>query len=580
MSNTSFSRIINQAHTHYEPGVPFEVPCPDGSVFELLAHSAKAWPSAPAIDYFAREWSYRDLMEESLKAARVLADAGIKKGDVVSFAMPNCPQHLIAFYGAMRLGAIVAELNPLAPANQMREQIERHGGTLCVAWQKAAGTLVDAGVKPKNILTVDISHPLPAKMRAALRLPVPKARKTRKQMKSSTPRGSLSWDKNVDAATPYAGPDPDITATDTAVILHSSGTNGVPKSVPLTHGNIRVNVNQNLFWVFELDRGAECFFSLLPYFHAFGMTFLLGCGVAIGACQIILPTFDPGLALEAHKRRPVSFFLGVPPMFDRICKRSIEDDVDISTIRYSVSGGMSLASEIAEAWEARTGAYIIEGYGMSETSPTLCGSPLSAERRPGCLGLPFPNMDVRLADQEDPSKDVEDGKPGELLVKGPQVFSGYLDAPEENEAAFYDGWFRTGDIARNDDGFLYLVDRSKDLIITSGFNIFPSQVEGAIKRLTSAQDVVVVGIDNSATGEEVAAVVKAPWRNPDLKRLRATLEKELPHYALPRQLHLVGEIPHSMIGKPERKQVRETLIAAAPSEKVTDSREGKTGPFS
>ncbi|WP_273488770.1 AMP-binding protein [Ancrocorticia populi] len=133
MSNTSFSRIINQAHTHYEPGVPFEVPCPDGSVFELLAHSAKAWPSAPAIDYFAREWSYRDLMEESLKAARVLADAGIKKGDVVSFAMPNCPQHLIAFYGAMRLGAIVAELNPLAPANQMREQIERHGGTLCVA---------------------------------------------------------------------------------------------------------------------------------------------------------------------------------------------------------------------------------------------------------------------------------------------------------------------------------------------------------------------------------------------------------------------------------------------------------------
>ncbi|MGO1591498.1 MAG: AMP-binding protein [Ancrocorticia sp.] len=579
MSTTSFSRIIDQAHSHYEPGVPFEVPVPEGSIFELLEHSASAWPSAPAIDYFARQWTYRELLDESLKAAQVFAEAGIRKGDIISFAMPNCPQHLIAFYGAMRLGAIVAEINPLAPATQMKEQIERHGGRLCLAWEKAAGTLTKAGIAPGNIMTVDISRPLPKKMRMALRLPVAKARKTRKQMRGSTPRGTRSWDKAHATATAYKGPDASVTSTDTAVILHSSGTNGIPKSVPLTHGNIRVNVNQNLFWVYELDRASETFFSLLPYFHAFGMSFLLCCGVAIGACQIILPTFSPELALQAHLRRNVTFFLGVPPMFDRICKKAIEDDVDISTIKYAVSGGMSLAPGIAQAWEQRTGAYIIEGYGMSETSPTLAGSPLSAERRPGCLGLPFPNMDVRLADQEDLARDVLDGEPGELLVKGPQVFHGYLDAPEENEAAFYDGWFRTGDIVRNDDGFLYLVDRSKDLIITSGFNIFPSQVEGAIKRLTSAEDVVVVGTDNPETGEEVAAVIKAAWKNPDLKRLRATLEKELPHYALPRQLHMVDEVPHSLIGKPERKAVRETLVEAALAEKVTDSRAGKTGPF-
>lgn len=571
---------MEQAHTHYEPGVPFEVPAPEGSIFELLQHSARAWPNAPAIDYFAREWSYTQLLEESLKAAHALADAGLKKGEVVTFAMPNCPQHLIAFYGAMRLGAVVAEVNPLSPAAQIGQQIKRHGGTLCVVWEKAAAEIVKAGVDPSNILTVDITKPMPAKMRAALRMPVPKARKMRKKMWANAPRGTRSWDAAQAAAAPYTGPDPDTISSDTAVILHSSGTNGVPKSVPLTHGNIRVNVNQNLFWVFELDRGAECFYSLLPYFHAFGMTFLLCCGVSIGACQIILPTFDPGLALEAHERRNVTFFLGVPPMFDRICKRAIQDNVDLTSIKYAVSGGMSLASEIAQAWEEKTGAYIIEGYGMSETAPTLCGSPLSAERRPGCLGLPFPNMEVRLADQEDPSKDVEDGQPGELLVKGPQVFGGYLDDPQENETAFYDGYFRTGDIARNDDGFLYLVDRSKDLIITSGFNIFPSQVEGAIKKMTSAEDAVVVGIDNPDTGEEVAAVVKAAWKSPDLKRLRATLEKELPHYALPRQLHVVDEIPHSMIGKPDRKKVRETLIEFASEAKVTDSRAGKQGPFS
>lgn len=589
VSRMSFTSVSEQAHTHYEPGVPFEIPCPQGSVFELLAHSAATYPDAVAIDYFGSEWTFAEFLDEALRGAALLEACGVRKGDVVSFAMPNCPQHLIAFYSAMFLGATVAELNPLAPAVQIREQMERHGGTWCLAWEKSAHTLVKAGVDPAHILTVDITAPMPRSLRMKLRLPVAEARAQRKAMRASVPRRSRSWDelmKRQASARPtkLATPTPsklssapEVLGSDTAVILHSSGTNGVPKSVPLTHANIRANVNQNLFWVYALDRGAETFFSLLPYFHAFGMCFQLCSSVAIGACQIVLPTFSPALALEAHQRRPVTFFLGVPPMFDRVSQYAVEHGIDISSIEFAVSGGMPLSQEISQRWEGATGHYIVEGYGMSETSPTLCGSPLSPERRPGCLGLPFPSTNIRLVDRDDPTKDVPDGEPGEILVQGPQVFSGYLNDPEETARAFVDGWFRTGDIGVNYDGFIYLVDRSKDLIITSGFNVFPSHVENAIRKLTNVDDVVVVGIPDDATGERVAAVVTAPWRAPDLTRFRATLEKELPHYALPRELHLVESIPRSLIGKAERRKVQQQLIDAALAKKVTDWR--KDGSF-
>lgn len=561
MATMEFTSIDELSHAHYEPGVPFEIPTPQRSVFELMEHTAHAYPEAIAIDYFGQEWTYAQIYKESLKAAEVLRAAGLTAGDTISIALPNCPQHFIAFYGAMRLGVAVAELNPLAPAAQLSQQIARHGGKICIVWDKIGHKMRKAGVAAHNIYAVNLTYAMPRKMRISLALPVDKAAEARHKLTGPVPSGSKSWDKLVHRAAPCAASVPHATGSTIAVILHSSGTNGVPKSVPLTHANIRANVNQNLFWVFELDRGAETFYSLLPYFHAFGMTFMLCAAVAIGACQIVLPTFDVDMALAAHRRRNVTFFVGVPPMFDRIARGAAASGTDISSITYSISGGMSLNAEIASRWEATTGHYIIEGYGMSETCPTLCGSPLSPARRSGCLGLIFPSTSMRLVDPDDPTRDVPLGEPGEILVKGPQVFSGYLDDPDETAHAFVDGWFRTGDIGRCDDGFIYLVDRSKDLIITSGFNIFPSQVEDAIRRLTNVEDVVVVGIPNAETGDEVVAVIKAAWNKPDVARLRRTLEKELPHYALPRRIVMVEEVPHSMLGKPDRKKAREDVLA-------------------
>ncbi|MBR5951651.1 MAG: AMP-binding protein [Actinomycetaceae bacterium] len=562
----AYTAITEQAHSHYEPGVPFEIPTPDASVFELLEHTARAYPQAIAIDYFGQTWTYSEIYTQALKAAEVLRTAGVKKGDIISLALPNCPQHFIAFYGAMRLGVAVAELNPLAPSAELSRQIARHKGSVAIVWDKVAYKMTEAGLATHDIFTVNLIHDMPLKMRFSLKLPVDKAKKSRRKLTGTTPRGCLSWDRLIDNAPTLASEYAGARGSDTAVILHSSGTNGVPKSVPITHANIRANVNQNLFWVFELDRGSETFYSLLPYFHAFGMTFFLCCAVGIGATQIVLPSFDVDLALEAHLRRRVTFFVGVPPMFDRIARGAIKRGIDITSIKYSICGGMALAPAISSLWEETTGHYIIEGYGMSETSPTVCGSPLSSARRHGCLGLPFPSTELRIVSTEDPRVDVADGETGELLVRGPQVFGGYLDAEEENEKAFVDGWFRTGDICRNDDGFIYLVDRSKDLIICSGFNVFPSQVEDAIKRVASVKDCVVVGLPDAVRGENVVAVVVADWKKPDVDRLRATLERELPHYALPRELILVDEIPHSLIGKPERKKVRDSLIVGRSTE--------------
>lgn len=580
-----YTPITEAAHDNYLPGVPFEIPTPDASVFELLSHTAAAYPKAIAVDYFGATWTYADIHDLSLKAAQILLDAGVRAGDTVAFALPNCPQHFIAFYGAMRIGAVVAEHNPLAPAEQISQQVARHKGNVAVVWDKIADKLLEAGLAAENILTVNLARTMPAKLRAALKLPVKKARESLEKLEGPAPEGTRSWDDAVSSARRLNDGVPHAAGSDIAVILHSSGTNGVPKSVPLTHANIRANVNQNLFWVFELDRGSETFYSLLPYFHAFGMTFFLCCAVGIGATQIVLPTFDVDLALDAHKRRPVTFFVGVPPMFDRIAKGAIKRGLDITSIKYSICGGMALPEETSSLWERTTQHFIIEGYGMSETSPTVCGSPLGPTRRHGCLGLPFPSTELRIVSVDDPRTDVADGETGELLVRGPQVFSGYLDAPEETEAAFVDGWLRTGDICRADDGFIYLVDRSKDLIICSGFNVFPSQVEEAIRAtVPDMHDCVVVGLPDAAHGETVVAVVvgdegvamqvdsgESLSQDGDtdslvleeltIENLQARLESKLPRYALPRELVFVDEIPHSLIGKPERKKVRDALIA-------------------
>lgn len=555
--------IVEQAHDMYD-AVPYEVPVPDGSLYSLLDNAARLYPDRIALDYFGATTTYAQVRDQVLKAARVLHEAGVRSGDTVAIALPNCPQAFVAFYACMRIGAVAAQHNPLAPASEIAGQLARHGGRVAIVWEKC----VDA--YPLDVLdtvfTVDISYGMPTSQRVLLRLPVARARKTRNQLRGSVPAKTRSWDRATASSAPIDSSHPLPTGDDRAVILHTSGTNGIPKSAPLTHRNIGVNVNQCMFWVWKLHEGAETFFSLLPYFHAFGLTFFLCASVRKAATQVLLPKFDAQMALDAHKRRPITFFVGVPPMFERILRQAHKTNTDITSIRYAVAGAMPLSTALAADWEETTGGMIVEGYGLSETAPVLTGAPLSDKRRHGVLGVPFPSTQLRLVSLEDDTVDVEDGQPGEIIVRGPQVFDGYLDAPEESSRVFTsEGWFKTGDIGVNSDGFISMADRKKELILSGGFNVYPSQVEAAIRSHPAVSDVAVVGIPVSDATEEVAAAIimedgSAPLT---LEEVRAWAEKTIAHYALPRQLVVIAELPRNQMGKILRRKVaqlvRETL---------------------
>lgn len=537
---------------------------PRQSLFALLEGAARRYPRRVALDYLGATLTYARLLDLALRGAEVLRRAGVRRGDAVSVSLPNCPQHVVAFYAALRLGAVVVEHNPLAPASQVRAQVERTGARAAIVWEKAAVSFSRGGSSPlQAVFSVDITRDLPASARLLLGLPVPSARARRRALRQTPPPGTRSWDRALARAPRVEAEVPGARVGDTAVILHTGGTDGTPKSVPLTHRNIGANVNQAIFWVFELHEGAETFFSLLPYFHAFGMCFLLCAAVRLGATQLLLPKFDEDMALDAHARRPVTFFLGVPPMFERIAKRARARGESLASIRFGVSGGMPLSREVAELWESTTGHLIIEGYGMSETSPMLCGSPLTAERRPGTLGLPMPSTELRLVDLADPTADVAPGEPGEIVVRGPQVFSGYVgDAAASEQAFTSQGWFRTGDIGREEDGFVILADRRRELILSGGFNVYPSQVEDAIRTMPGVRDVAVVGLPDTRGHEQVtAALVLDEGANPiTLQQVRAWAERTVAHYALPRQLAVLAELPHSIIGKVMRRAVRDALL--------------------
>lgn len=543
--------------------VPREITVPEITVPDLLADAAQRFGDRVATDFLGQTQSYADLAAAVDRAAALLADAGVRAGDRVSLVLPNCPQHVVAFYATLRLGAVVAEHNPLAADAELREQVEHAGSRVVVAWEKAVGKIAPGGnLGGRTVFAVDLTAALPGRSRFLLRLPLPAARRQRETMRSAVPVGVRSWDKQVRTGRALPAGTPGPAHTDVAVLIHTGGTTGTPKAVVLTHRNLLANVTQSVAWVPALREGAETFYGVLPFFHAFGLTLSLTTAVRMGATQVILPRFDVDMVLAAMKRRPATFFPGVPPIFDRLATAAAERGVDMSSVRFSISGAMALDPEVARRWEEVTGGLIVEGYGMSECSPIVLGSPLGPSRRPSTLGLPFPSTEVRIVDPEDPGRDVPDGEVGELLVRGPQVFAGYDGHPEETAEVLLDGgWLRTGDLVRREsDGFIVLADRRKELIISSGFNVYPSQVEDAVRSMPGVIDVAVVGVPDGSRGESVvAALVLEPGSQVDLEAVRAWSRERLSHYAVPRRIAVLDELPRSQIGKVVRREVRERL---------------------
>ena len=559
---------------HYAPGVPGVIAPVTEPLSCMLDDAARRFPDRVALDFLGRPTTYRRLSEQVDHAAEALRRLGVGRGDVVGVILPNCPQHVVIAYAAWRIGAIVAEHNPLAPAAQIREQIGIHGGRVMIAWEKslarltlATGSLAAAGLGENHrVLAVDLSRGLPWTSRLALRLPVAAARSRRSELRGRVPAGVSSWDDAVAASAPLPAGHPLPGVDDTAVLLYTGGTTGTPKAVRLTHANLRSNAQMSLAWASQVcETGEETFYAVLPFFHAFGLSLSLLCAVGLGATQVVLPKFSADMVLSAWKRHPATFFPGVPVMFDRIVGRAGATGADLSSCKIAVCGAAPNPRAVAEAWEQATGGVIIEGYGMTETSPIILGNPISPERRAGTLGVPYPSTEVRVIDPDDPDREVDPGDIGELVARGPQVFAGYWENPEETEAVMLPGgWLRTGDLVRQEeDGFYVIADRRKELIISGGFNIYPTEVEAAVRSMPQVEDVAVVGLPAESGNESVvAAILPRQGQTVTLEQVRQWAEKTLSHYALPRQVSIVSELPRSQIGKVLRRVVREELLAA------------------
>ena len=566
--------LTSKLRALYAPGVAYEIATPDQPIPDMVMEVASRYPKRAAIDFFARQLSYEELAEQMRRCAGALHQAGVRPGDRVALVMPNCPQHAVAVLGTMMLGAIVVEHNPLAPSGELQGEYERHGARVTIAWSKALEKLTFLG-RGHTTFSMDLTTALPTASRMALKLPLKAARAKREQLESPRPAWARSWTRAMRAAAPWEGQCPSH-MDDVALLIHTGGTTGVPKAAALTHANLRANVEESIAWVPVLHEGAEVFYCILPLFHAFGFTIGFLAGLRLGATVAMFPKFDTALVLAAQRRLPCTFFLGVPPMYERLLTAAEGTDVDLSSIHFSLSGAMPLSAPLAQKWEEATGGLMIEGYGMTEASPILLGSPLASSRARGALGIPFPSTQVRIVDSEDPGRDVEEGAVGELIARGPQVFSGYWNQDDETAEVFTaDGWLRTGDLVQVRDGFIYMADRRKEMI-SSGFNVYPSQVEEAVRSMPGIADVAAVGVPAGESGEDVvAAVVLESGASITLTDLRQWAEKSLAHYALPRQLVVMTELPRSQLGKVMRKRVREQIVGArgATSEAVAGARE-------
>lgn len=546
----------------YADGVPLDLDEQTGSLLDIVDASARDYPDAPALEFFGRETSYTALSEQIARAAAALAAHGVRAGDPVALVLPNCPQHIVAFYAILRLGAVVVEHNPLYTARELRKQFEDHGAKHAVVWSKVVATVQDfpADLHLRTLVSVDVTRAMPLRTRLALRLPVAKAREARAALTEPT-SGAVAWDDLV-GHDPLPATHPRPVASDLAIIQYTSGTTGAPKGAMLTHANLLANAAQARAWTPSIVRGQGCVvYAVLPMFHAYGLTLCLTFAMSMGARLVLFPKFDPDLVLAVTKRHPATLLPLVPPIAERLLAAAREKGVSLEGTQVAISGAMALPHEVVVPFEAATGGYLVEGYGLSECSPVLMANPVADNRVPGTVGLPLPGTECRVVDPEDPRIDVEPGARGELLVRGPQVFSGYYGKPDETEAVFVDGWFRTGDIVTIDDGgFVRVVDRIKELIITGGFNVAPTEVENVLRQHPGVADVAVVGLPSEHSGEEVvAAVVPSTPGELDVEAVRTFARGILTPYKVPRRIVLVDELPRSLIGKVQRRQVRESL---------------------
>ncbi len=519
----------------YEGHASPETEVYEGSLPDFFRAAVEEHRDKAAMTFYGTTFDFARLEALAEKMAASLAARGVKKGDRVALMLPNCPQYVISFFATVRLGAIVTQINPMYVEREIEHILKDSGAETIVVYSDMYPRVksVMGNTALKNVIAVDL-----------------------KGEPEGLDVGDVGFGEFVSAdaePAPRVEIDP---AEDVAVFQYTGGTTGVSKGAMLTHRNLVANVQQTLD-LFVDDPGAfsnnQPIVAMLPFFHIYGLTCVMLFGIRQGLNQLLLPRFDPQEVMNLVRDNKPVLFAGVPTMYMALNSLGVDlKEYGFDQVRTYNSGGSALPVNLKRAFEQKIGRPLFEGYGLSEASPvTHFNPPFAGESREGSIGVPVPSTDARIVDVATGTEEMPIGESGELVIKGPQVMKGYWNMPEETEDALKDGWLHTGDVARMDeDGYFYIVDRKKDMILAGGYNVYPREIEEVLFEHEDVAEAVAIGVPDEYRGETVKGfVVKKPGSEVTEEELLAFCKERLAPYKAPKSLEFRDELPKSTVGK-------------------------------
>jgi long-chain acyl-CoA synthetase len=559
---------------HYDNDVPASMDYPSITLPQALEDSTRKYPDQTALNLVLRylgpmsigaRLSYRQLMDQVNRFASALAALGVRRGDRVALMLPNLPQFVIGFYGTLKLGAIVVNTNPTYTAREIERQLGDAGAETVVLYSPLYARLreVQARTQVTRVIVTDISDYVAGPPKALVQRNL---RKHGQMVDVPDGEGVYRFRPLLDAH-PAPPPEVAVDAGDTALFQYTGGTTGVPKAAMLTHHNLVVNTIQMRRWMTGLEDGKERIIGALPFFHVYGMTVEMSLAVYLGSELIILPDpRDVVHMMTTIHRRSATVVPGVPTMYVRIINHQDVGRYDLRSVKVCVSGAAPLPMEVQTRFGEISGGRLVEGYGLTEAAPVTHCNPIVGQRKSGSIGIPLPDVEAKIVDYETLVEKPE-GEAGELWLRGPQVMKGYWNQPEETRKTITEGgWLRTGDIARVDgDGFFYIVDRLKDIIISSGLNIVPREIEEVLYLHPKVEEAVVAGVPDPKRGESAKAyVVLKEGQTATAQEITAFCAERLAPFKVPKLVEFRSELPKTQVGKFLRRALVEEETHAGP----------------
>ena len=543
---------------HYPPGIDWAQNIEPRSLVGLIDDAVHENGDRCCIDFFGARTRYRDLGRDVSRLTAALQRRGIGKGHRVGLLLPNCPAYVVSYFAILKAGAVVVNLNPLYTAEELSALAADSGVAavvtldLAALHEKAAALLKSGSVS--QLIVASFAQQLPFLKRVMFRL-------FRRGDIAKTGRRRRGRVLSFEALLrERRAPNPVVIdpQEDVALFQYTGGTTGRPRAAMLTHANLTANVQQILHYVGGREPGKDRILGILPLFHVFAMTAVMNLGIAIGATMILMPKFDVAGAIAILRRKKPTILPGVPTLFTALVQSKRLRRSDLESLSFCISGGASLATELRNRFQQFSGCRLVEGYGLSETSPVVTLNPLNGTEKDGSIGQPLPRTVVSIRNLDDPRREMPLGEPGEICISGPQVMKGYWNRPEDTEAAFVEGFLRTGDVGYMDkDGFVFIIDRIKDLINVSGFKVYPRQVEEAIYSHPAVSEVTVIGVPDPYRGEAPKAFVKLKEGHElTQEALMRHLASKLSRMEIPSAIEFRDSLPKTLIGKLSKKELR------------------------